>query len=125
MIWPTYEGIRELALQDGAILVGCLSANNPNPRLFKRYFRLFTIESPWEGSEFLERAPRLCVAEAEQTVQTALQRGLMVWYYVDRLPRWDPAQMPWDLNHPRWRDVEEWAVAFDDDLDPLMKSGER
>ena len=125
VLWPTYEGIRELALEEGGILVICLSADNPNPRLFKRHFRLFTIASPWEGAEFLEQAPRLCVGEAERAVQTDLQRGMMVWSYIDRLPRWDPAQMPGDLTHPRWREIEQWAVAFDDDLDPLMNSGER
>ncbi|MBL8792588.1 MAG: hypothetical protein JNM56_01655 [Planctomycetia bacterium] len=41
----------------------------------------------------------------------------LYWLYNRQLPRRDSAN-PFDPDHPRWAGVE-WALAYDDDLDPV------
>lgn len=125
MLYPSYTRIREMAAEEGPVTLYCLAMNNPNPRFFKRQVRIFTSESPWEGDEFLERAPRLSLAKAQSIINELTRRKATMWIYLSRLPRWDPERMPWNLTHPRWRTVTEWAPTFDNDPDAIISSGER
>ena len=103
----------------------CLSASNPNARLFKTYWRLFTRHSAWEGDEFLVKASNLCTYEAQRSIEWLGYDGEPVWLYPFRRPRWDPEHMPWQLRSARWRCVQEWAPAYDNDPDPVTQDGFR
>ena len=90
---------------------------HPNPRFYKYHWWVFWRESPVDGSEFLSDKYRLSTAAAMALSADLKARGEPSWLYNRRLPRRDPAN-PFDTNHPRWRDAE-WAVAYDDDPDPV------
>ena len=125
MIVPSWDEIEAEWREVGFRIWYCLPPHNPNRRLFKVYWRLFTRHSPWEGQEFLDKCEPICMYEAARFVERCERLDEPVWSYPLRLPRWDPARMPWDLTHPRWRDVEHWAPAYDDDPDPIAENGER
>ena len=125
MIKPSWKGIEENYRKSGHEVWFCLPASNPNARLFKVYWRIFTRHSPHEGYEFLAQAPLLCHHDARLAVEESRDANEPVWLYPLRRPRWDPGIMPWDLTHPRWRDVAHWAPAYDDDPDPVGRDGFR
>jgi hypothetical protein len=125
MIFPSWASIEENYRDAGHEVWLLLSDSNPNPRLFKVYWRIFTRHSPWEGNEFLRHAPLTPTYEARLVVERYRDAGEPVWLYPLRRPRWDPDRMPWDLTSDRWRDVETWAPAFADDPDPVTADGFR
>lgn len=90
---------------------------HPNPRFYKYVWWVFWSESPAEGWGFLSNRYRLSTAAAVELLAELKARGEPYWLYNQRLPRRDPAN-PFDVNHPRWQDVE-WAPAYDDDSDPV------
>ena len=125
MIEPSWAAIKQQKAERGHERWFCSHASNPNPRLYKRYWRLFTRNSEWEGVDFLRKATAVCTYVAEEQVVQLQMADEPVWLYVVRFPRWDPQVMPWDLSHDRWLGVVDWAPAFDDDADPLTDDGER
>lgn len=94
-----------------------------NPRHYKYFWQVFTAESPYEGGEFWEHAPRLCNAAFEQEAERLREQGLTCLVYGFRLPRRDPAN-PWKLDHPRWQDTN-FAPCWDDDTDPMIAGGHK
>jgi hypothetical protein len=122
---PSWNDIQAEWREAGYQRFLALPGSNPNARLFKVYWRLFTRHSPWEGQAFLARARPTCTYYAEWCIERCRRFDEPVWLYPFRLPRWDPDVMPWDLTHPRWRDVQRWAPAFDEDPDPLTEQGYR
>ena len=125
MIDPSWIEIARQKSERGHELWFCLHANNPNPRLYKRRWQLFTRHSEGEGTDFLRNSPAFSMYTADTEIKQLQSADEPVWLYVVRSPRWDPQRRPWDLNHKRWRDVTQWAPAFDDDTDALMENGER
>ncbi len=103
----------------------CLPPPHPKPRLFKTTWKMFTCDSPWEGSDFFQYTEEVCHARMNSWLEHYKKLGEPVWLYSVRRPRWAPGEMPWDLDHPRWRDIREWALAYDEDPDPVTPSGER
>ncbi len=104
----------EEALQGHQVWL-CLPPGGHNHRLFKTYWRVFTRHSLLEGQDFLDRAQRLEIPEKDRLIEYHKSRGEQVWLYPLVLPRWDPEHMPWDLGHPRWENVHEWAPALGDE----------
>ena len=99
-------------------------ALHPNPKLYKYYHHLFTLDAEVEGRDFLCEANRLCTYEYQRQVETLGQQEKPGWgYTLVRLPRrGDDA--PFDESHPRWSSAE-WAPPLDDDPDPSIPSGHR
>lgn len=125
MLLPRKALLEEAYREVGHQIRICMSPANPNARLFKTYWRLFTRHSPWEGSDFLDQTPQLCSHDAEYFVRRCCETGEPVWAYPFHVPRWDPAIMPWNLDSQRWKDVPHWAPAFDEDPDPITATGYR
>ena len=125
MILPSWRSIEENYRQAGHEVWICLSSSNPDPRLFKNYWRVFTRHSPWEGHDFLAHSPLTPTYETNVVIEQHREADEPVWLYALRRPRWDPSRMPWDLSSRRWRDVQIWAPAYDDDPDPVTSDGFR
>lgn len=121
---PTYEYLRRLS-EEGTSIVFASGPLAPsgNPRHFKYFWQVFSMESPLEGGEFLLNAPALCTArfEAEVARLHALRMPCMVYSW--RRPRKDPAN-PFDLNSEKWKNAE-FAPAWDDDTDPIADGGHK
>lgn len=93
------------------------SGLHPSPRLYKHYWRVFTLDSELEGWDFLQNGPVLCTAQcAALTDQLTLEKKPFIVYGWKR-PRKYPG-MPFSPSSKRWRDTE-WAPDFDLDTDPL------
>ena len=89
---------------------------HPNPRLYKYYWQVFTLDSDWEGPEFREKASPLCTSACMLKLdELTLSNSLYVLYGWKR-PRRFPG-MPFDPNSERWKDAQ-WAPALEDDSDP-------
>lgn len=125
MIFPLWKDIEASQREYGGGMRVCLPCHVPNPGLFKAYWRLFTLDSLWQGWEFLAKARWLGKYRAFQVMDRYVAAGWEVWAYPKVRPRWDPAVMPWDLTHPRWHNRAFWAPAFDDDPDPITDEGDR
>lgn len=89
---------------------------HPEPRLYKHYWQLFTLDSPWEGDTFFDQAPVLCTAACFARLAQLKAAGQSCIVYGYKRPRRFPG-MPFDPNHEKWRQVE-WAPALEDDPDP-------
>lgn len=87
-----------------------------NPRFHKYYWRIFSLECPWEGDEFFRYAPVLCNADYLREVERLLKKRRSCMIYGFRRPRMD-AGNPWDLHHPKWATMQ-FAVSWDEDTDP-------
>jgi len=94
-----------------------------NPRHYKHFWQVFSLESPLEGGEFLQHAPGLCIAQCEAEIARLHAAGQSCMLYGWRRPRKDPAN-PWDLGSDRWKGVE-FAPAWDEDSDPVVEGGHR
>lgn len=125
MIFPTYVNLRSRI--DVAQPRIRYASGSPylqgNPRHYKYFWQLFTLDSPYEGDEFFERAPMLCNAAFEKAVERLVDQGISCLVYGVRLPRRDPAN-PWDLSHPRW-EGRSFAPSWDDDTDPVVSGGHK
>ena len=114
---PRWKDIKAEEAEHGHPVFLCTPPGGHNDRLFKTYWRVFTRHSKWEGDDFLEHAPLLETHEMEELLEYHKARGEHVWLYPQVWPRWDPGNMPWDLDHPRWRNVTKWAPALKDEVD--------
>lgn len=125
MIFPSHAKLK--AHTDPAQPRLMFTAGSPylvgNPRHYKHVWQVFSPESPYEGDEFWERAPRLCTADFEKETERLLAQGMSCLVYGFRLPRRDPAN-PWKLDHPRWQG-REFAPCWDDDTDPIGEGGHK
>jgi len=124
MMKPAYARLPPW-LPDGP---GIIYASGPmapegNPRHYKYFWQVFSLESPIEGGEFLLHAPALCNAQYEAEVARLHARGLTCMVYGWRRPRKDPAN-PWDLNNEKWKGVE-FAPSWDEDPDPIVAGGHK
>lgn len=72
---PTYDYLGRLSEEGMSIIYasGPLAPSG-NPRYFKYFWQLFSMESPLEGGEFLLNAPALCTGSRNLT-RPPRQRG--------------------------------------------------
>ena len=89
---------------------------HPVPAFYKHYWQVFTLDSPWEGSEFLANAPKLSTAACMQLLEELRRRREPFILYGEKMPR-RFAGMPFDPTSDRWRNAR-WAPALADDPDP-------
>lgn len=125
MIIPTYEALIGQLLGEGALIVHASGSPTPrfNPRHYKFYWRVFTLESRYEGDEFLRRAPRLTNAQYRKERERLYANRIAALVYNLKLPRRDPAN-PFDMSHPKWKNAK-FAPSWDDDKDPVMEGGHK
>lgn len=125
MMPPTYRNLHRSTDRETPWVSYCSGSPSPqgNPRFYKYYWQVFSLECPWEEGDFFQHAPVLCNADFEKEVQRLLSRKLSCMIYGFRRPRRDPAN-PWDLNSPRWEGVT-FAVSWDEDTDPVVDGGHK
>lgn len=114
---PCLQRIRQERAEGRSVGSSCAQGVHPNPRFYKYVWWVFWSESPIDGWDFCCDEHRLSTAAALSLLADLEERGEPYWLYNRQIPRRDPAN-PFDVEHPRWRDVE-WAPAFDDDPDPV------
>lgn len=103
-------------LRDRGHSLSYASALHPIPAFYKHHWQIFTLDSPWEGQEFFDKAPRLSTAICMQCLEELNDRQLLYILYGSKRPRRFEA-MPFDPASARWRHVE-WAPPFENDPDP-------
>ena len=125
MLMPTYENLRARIAEDRPSVRIASGPSGPtgNPRFYKFFWQVFSLESPLEGDEFLQHAPRMCNAQLDAEIERLLGRGMSCMVYGLRRPRNDPAN-PWDLGSAKWRGVA-FAPSWDDDIDPVVAGGHK
>lgn len=89
---------------------------HPVPKFYKHYWQIFTLDSQWEGEEFLRLEPHLSTAACMQRLEQLRARGEPYMLYGSKRPR-RFLGMPFDPASERWRHAN-WAPALDDDSDP-------
>lgn len=124
MLHPTYDNLRRRS-GDGPSVMYASASPGPagNPRHYKYFWQVFSLESTLEGGEFLQHAPALCTAQFEAEVARLNARGLSCLVYGWHRPRLDPSN-PFDLNHNKWKGME-FAPSWDDDPDPVVEGGHK
>ena len=110
MLVPTYKFLLE---EPGFHFQG--SYLHPNPRLFKYTWRLFTLESPTEGWEFLQTCPQIGTAQAMTTIERLKGENKSVIVYNRKLPR-HHSPMIFNPNAEKWSGCK-WACSFENDTD--------
>jgi len=73
---------------------------HPNPRFFKYRWQIYTADSPWEGPEFFEKAPRFSIYEAMTLIEKLRDTAQTHIVYNQRLPRSGPG-VPFDPESER------------------------
>jgi hypothetical protein len=125
MMLPTYRNLKATTSWWRPSFSICSGSYGPqgNPRFYKYYWRIFSLESPWEDADFFKNAPAFCNADCEKEIARLLRKRRSCLIYGFKRPRRDPAN-PWDLTHPKWAKAE-FAVSWDEDSDPVVEGGHR
>lgn len=125
MLLPTYWNLIPDLVRESPIVSFALGPSRPtgNPRFYKYYWRVFSLESRYEGHEFLRRAPRLCNSAFLLEKERLLGKGMSCLVYGLHRPRRDPTN-PWDLSKAKWRGVA-FAPSWDEDKDPMVYGGHK
>lgn len=89
---------------------------HPVPVFYKHHWQIFTLDSPLEGCEFLEKSPRLSTAACMLRLAELRAQGVLYILYGGKRPRRFDG-MPFDPQSDRWRNAD-WAPALEDDTDP-------
>jgi hypothetical protein len=102
MIIPKYEALIGRLVGEAPLISCALGPARPrcNPRHYKFYWRIFTLESRYQGHTFVRRAPRLCTARYLEEIARLDAARKPALIYGLKLPRLDTAT-PFDLNHPK------------------------
>jgi len=88
---------------------------NPDPRRYKYYWQVLTLNSKWEGDEFFENAPRLSIAAYMELMEKLKKEGQPAFVYNSKRLR-EGHGMPLDMSHPRWKGTV-WAPSLEEDTD--------
>ena len=122
---PTYENLIDQLVAETPSLHIASGPLGPsgNPRFYKFYWRIFSLESRYEGAKFFQRAPLLCNARYREEAERLLGKRMSCLVYGFRRPRLDPSN-PWDLTKDKWKGVE-FAPCWDDDRDPSVDGGHK
>lgn len=121
---PSFRYLASLAEKSPTIVYASASLSlSGHPKLYKHFWQVFSVESPWENDEFFEHAPHLCTADMVRTTERLLAAGHSVVLYGWKRPRRGPG-MPWNLEHPRWKNAV-FAPSWDEDTDELSLEGHK
>jgi hypothetical protein len=125
MMSPTYRNLKATTSWWRPSVSICSGSRGPqgNPRFYKYYWRVFSLECPWEDGDFFKYASVLCNAACEKEVERLLQKRRSCMIYGFKLPRKDPGN-PWDMTHARWANTA-FALCWDEDTDPVVEGGHR
>lgn len=125
MLTPTYEALIPYLVAEKPSIIGALGPLYPkgNPRFYKYYWRLFSLESRYEGQEFLRRAPRLCTSAYLLEKERLFAKGMSFLVYGLHRPRMDFTN-PWDPSKAKWQGVK-FAPSWDEDKDPIVFGGHK
>lgn len=127
MLQPTYNHLRELRKDHpyGAIFVAGAVNVHPNPRFYKYYWWVFTLDSPTEGEEFLTDEHKLSHAAYEQKIADLRRNNGFAMVYNKQLYRVGPDSI-WDEEKLKSRNpFVTFAGSFEDDPDPESVTGYR
>lgn len=86
---------------------------HPNPRMYKYYWRVFTLDSPWEGSDFFKNATLLSTAEFMELREKYRIEEVPCLIYSYHRPREGAI---FDRTSERWKDVS-YAPSWEADAD--------
>jgi len=86
---------------------------HPNPRMYKYYWRVFTLDSRWEGAKFFENTVPLATAECMGLLEKYRAESVPCLIYSFHRPREDSI---FDKNSKKWKDIS-FAPSWDDDAD--------
>ncbi|SOZ17171.1 conserved hypothetical protein [Cupriavidus taiwanensis] len=86
---------------------------HPNPRMYKYFWRVFAMDTPWESTEFFVRAPVLTTAHFMEMYGKCRADGVSCLIYSYHLPRHGSI---FDQTSAKWEGVT-FAPAWDDDQD--------
>lgn len=121
---PSFRFLASLAQRSPTIVYASASPSlSGHPKLYKYFWQVFSVESPWENDEFFASAPQLCTADMVQTTERLLAAGHSCVLYGWKRPRTGPGT-PWKLDHPRWKDVA-FAPPREDDTDEISLGGHK
>ena len=124
MRMPDLKRIRADHDAEGGRFVRFCSPLHPNPLVWKHHWRLFTRYSKRDGDAFLTSPHEvLSTAEAMERLAMYRERGETVWIYGGKAPRRDPRHVPFDPDHPKWKNAR-WAPSWEADTDPVWLSPE-
>lgn len=124
MIQPTYANAQCHKLPSVHVIIASGSRTpQGDPLAFKYFWRVFSVRSAWEGDEFWQNAPVFSLFSFEQEIRRLLSEDITCLLYGFRQPRRN-APIPLNLINPRWAS-RQFAVSYDDDLDPIMDGGHR
>ncbi|QIE22937.1 hypothetical protein [Caballeronia sp. SBC2] len=106
------------ALADSKVICFCSGdySLNPNPRVYKYYWQVFTMESEWEGRDFFANAPELSIAAYLELERKLRREGRQAFVYNTKRLRLGHG-LPLDMNHPRWKG-SVLAPSLEEDTDP-------
>ncbi len=92
---------------------------NSNPRFYKYSWQIWTPECGLEGADFFLRGDYMSTAHFVSVFEQMRRKQQPGWIYSRKRPRLG-ADTPFDINHPKWLDVE-FAISWDEDLDPIWQ----
>jgi len=110
VIKPSYK----ILLEEDALLWQARDVHE-NFRMFKYKWRVFTLDSPFEGSEFFIRTDEVSIAEAMANVERLVSLKQPAIVFNRRMPR-RISPMFFNPLAQRWNGVE-WAEEYDLDMD--------
>lgn len=85
---------------------------HPNPRMYKYFWRVFTLDSPWEEAEFFEKTPVLSTVQFVELMEEYRVEGVPCLVYNQSIPRDGSI---FDKNSEKWKGVA-FAPSWDDDV---------
>lgn len=88
---------------------------DPDPRLWKYTFRIWTRSSAWEGAAFFKHAPIYCMADYSKLEDSLITAGEHFFVYCIQRPRLGSSA---EQNLPHWPRMV-FATAYEDDSDPI------
>jgi hypothetical protein len=117
MMLPNKRHLRQYAGGSWVRLICLGGPLHPQPRMYKHYWRVFTLDSQWEGREFLDKATPLSTAAYIELIRQLQSENKPCMVYGYKMPRhgsiFDPAS-------PKWKDTV-FAPAWDEDTDPVFE----
>lgn len=122
MMKPSFQTLAELTARKGPrIFNASVSSVNPNPRMYKYYWWIFTEHSPVEGMAFLTDPYRLNSFDFQQQLKYCKENNLSALIYNERLYRLDHS-LPFDFSKLE-QEGYNFAPSFDEGPDPVTAEG--
>lgn len=110
---PTKQHLRTFGTQTWMQFICMGGPLHPEPRMYKHYWRVFTVDSAWEGREFLEKESPLCTADYVDLIRRLQREKKSCMVYGYKVPRQGSI---FDPSAAKWSGVQ-FAPSWDDDTD--------